>query len=228
MEKLKFAYKNEIIEMALEFVQFNNLQLFPHQILSKLEIQRYNSFMEDSNRISYLLGRISGKQSYLKLIKKNNAKSIDIKDIEILNGIFGQPFFTFDSKIDISITHTTDEGGSIVFDRKFPMGIDAEKIDDNNINLFNVVINKQEIFNIDISQEHLLTIIWCLKEALVKATKLGFLIPLELLNIETLVKTEKIFECTFKYFSQYKGVAKIKNNIVIALAYPAQLQIKSM
>lgn len=223
-EFLFFTSENQKADIAIHVTKTQDLHLDCNEILSHREMQKYEAFKTEIGKIEYLLGRYSAKQAYWHL----NKNSTDLKTIEILNGVFGQPFFTHNSKFDISITHSKNIAGATVFDRRFLMGIDIEEINKSKIEFLKTMTLHKEVETFSIQNEFVWIISWCLKEALSKAIKVGLTIPLNLLEIEIMNEIEfgeNIFECKFKNFPQYKGFARVKGVYVIALVYPKQLFI---
>ena len=220
MESLLLKYNNKDIKAVLCMTELKDFAVEMDAILSRFEMDKYRSFKTEIGKQEFLLGRYSAKKAYAQLNQQDNLRNIEVK-----NGIFEQPFFAHNSEFDVSISHTKGAGGAIVFDRTYPMGFDMELICNSKISALQAATKDEEIISLNISPEKGLTIAWCLKEALSKAIRTGFTLPLELLQIEDFVKTndKNIFKCRFKNFAQYKGIAKIKGDYVVALAYPQQL-----
>ncbi len=220
MDALFLEHECKKIKTALCITETKDLLINPEEILSKTETEKYDSFKTEIGKQEFLLGRYSAKKAYVQL-----AEELEFKDIEIRNGIFEQPFFSNSTEFDLSIAHTKNIGAAIVFDRANPIGLDVETIDNSNVEALQEMTKDEEIENLNIRSEEALTIAWCLKEALTKAIKTGFTVPLELLKTEQLIFRDNVFECRFKNFMQYKGIAKTKGDYVIALAYPQQLKL---
>ena len=220
MEDLLLKYKSLNIKAVLCITKLKHFAIKMDAILSKFEIDKYESLKTETGRQEFLLGRYSAKKAYAQLNQQDNLKNIEIK-----NGIFEQPFFAYNSDFDVSISHTKGAAGAIVFDKAYPMGFDMELICNSKISALQAATKDEEIMRLNVSHEKSLTMAWCLKEALSKAIRTGFTIPLELLQIEDFVKIsdKDVFTCRFKNFAQYKGIAKINGDYVVALSYPQQL-----
>lgn len=229
------------IKVSYHITTMNDIFINPMDILSNAEQNKYNSFKVDSGKLNFLLGRYSAKSAYIKLNPSNQ-----LKNIEVLNGVFDQPFFTHDSEFDLSISHSNGIGAAIVFDKAYPMGIDIEARNTamDKSDVFHLITKLEEITNKEealspIDKSLRFIVAWCLKEALAKTLKTGFTIPTDLLclehcinisgnTIETSNKHFSMFQCKFKNFPQYKGIAKATDNYVIAITYPQQLTINSL
>ena len=235
MEFVLSNCKNEKIRTSYRVSVLSDIFLDYKEILSEREIYKYTSFKTESGKSDFLLGRYSAKTAYMEL-----KVSKKLCDIEIQNGIFGQPFFTNDSEFELSIAHSERIGGALVFDRSYPMGIDIEtrSRSKNKTDVFQYITKPDEVESTkripacssDDDQTLELIVAWCVKEALTKAIKTGLTIPTDLLRIEKFTKCdmlndEDLFQCEYKNFPQYKGIAKISNNYVIAIAYPQQLTV---
>jgi len=225
MPKLLFrSLEHKLLEVAVYVANSNDVFHESDDVLSHQEKKKYNMFKTATSKREYFLGRYCAKQAYLQLSKSKH----ELKSIEIVNGIFEQPVL-HDSKFNISISHSINVAGAVVFDKILEMGIDIETIVDDNIPTFKAVTLKEELGSFDIHNEFIFAVCWCLKESLSKAIKVGLTIPLPLLRIASIRKSkfgENLFECEFSNFQQYKGFAQLDCNYVVAIVYPKQLSIE--
>ncbi|MBQ3564548.1 MAG: 4'-phosphopantetheinyl transferase superfamily protein [Alphaproteobacteria bacterium] len=220
LENMFCDQNNEHIEATCFWT--NAVDLDPEPILTKTEKGKYTSFKVENPRQDFLLGRYCAKKAYLQLRPSSNE---NMRSLEIKNGIFEQPFFCNDASLGVSISHDHGVAAALVFDRSFPMGIDIEHWDENKSEAINSISTYEEVFQItDIDTNKAFAIAWCLKEAVSKAIGTGFTIPTQLLKIEAFTqRREAVYSCGFFNFTQYKGIALLKDNIIIAIAYPQQL-----
>lgn len=225
--------ENKKIRASCHITVASSIHLDYRHILSEIEIHKYDSFKVESAKNSFLLGRYSAKTAYMEL--NPNKK---LKDIDVQNGVFGQPFFTNDSEFELSIAHSDRIGAAIVFDKAYPLGIDIEtrNASEDRSDIFSLVTKFDEIGNIEgvlsrSDQILRLIVAWCMKEALTKILKTGLTIPIDLLCLKDFIKSGNIwrnnslFQCKFENFPQYKGIAKITDSYVVAIAYPRQLTV---
>ena len=219
MERLFLKYNDVAVRLACCVTSLEDFHLQAHEVLSHHELEKYDSFKVESGRIEYLLGWYSAKRAYLNLIDKNVAYN----EIDIRNGIFEQPYIVGEADFDVSISHSQNIGGAIVFDRAFPMGFDLEVIDEMKVKTIQVSVSDDELEHLNGDYESNITAIWCMKEALSKAIRTGLTIPLDLLKISDVKRDGKFLECHFENFSQYKAIAEIFYGYVWALVYPHQL-----
>ena len=221
MERLSLKYNDIAVRMACCVTSLDDFHLQAHEVLSQHELAKYDSFKVASGRIEYLLGRCSAKRAYLNLTGRN----VDYSGIDIRNGIFEQPYFADDAKLDVSISHSQNIGGAIVFDRVFPMGFDLEVIDEMKVKTIQVSVSDDELEHMDGDYESNITAIWCMKEALSKAIRTGLTVPLDLLKISNMKRSGKFLECRFENFSQYKAIAEIVGTYAMSIVYPQQLTV---
>lgn len=214
------------VKTALCVTGLNDLVFDSFQILTESELRKYDAFKAKTGKMEFLLGRYSAKIAYFELTHGNN-----FLDIEIANGIFEQPFFMGDSAFDLSIAHSKEFGGAIVFDKAYPIGLDIETVSESSdrLDVLSFATKYDEIEAVDVQKDVALTIAWCMKEALTKAIRTGLTIPLDLLCLDKLTKGWDVldtFECEFKNFPQYKGIAKVICGYVMAIVYPKQLLLE--
>ena len=220
MGDLFFKYNGIAVRMSCCVTSLEDFHLQAHEVLSQYELGKYDSFKVESGKIEYLLGRYSAKQAYFNLVDKD----IDYCKIDIRNGTFDQPYFVGDADFDVSISHSQNMGGAIVFDRAFPMGFDLEVIDYAKVKTIQLSVSDEELKQLD-GDERNITAIWCMKEALSKAIRTGLTVPLDLLKINDIKRNGNFFQCCFKNFSQYKAIAEVAENYAMSIAYPQQLII---
>ena len=191
--------------------KIENRRIEAEKILSSKELDKFNSFGSEKRKNDFLLGRYSAKRA-LSFLKKHSF----MREINIDNGVFNQPIL-FDNEFDVTISHSGNFGGAIVFDKRFPTGLDLEKIDESSQKALASYINKEEINENSIQK---LTIAWTLKEALSKALRCGLVISSNLLEIENFRENEGIFACEFRHFHQYTGKARLFKDLSSAIVTP--------
>lgn len=121
----------------------------------------------------YLLGRIAMKQALIKsgIIKSPN-------EVTVLNNPDGVPYVDGQPNLICSISHSYDGGlGAVALQR---IGVDLEKIRDHDISLLDYIATKQEIHllkNWFGPETDIVTLIWVIKESIMKAVGSGLSIP---------------------------------------------------
>ncbi len=187
------------------------------------------SLSHPSPQHSYLLGRYCAKRSIEKYGFNTSSQEILIKA-----GVWGQPVIISSeiSNIGLSIAHACKNGIGLAFPEGFPMGVDIEKIDLNNLQSMREVTSSLELGLIkdiypDTEEIILLTMIWTLKESLSKALKCGLTVPFHILETGEFKKQSKLLACEFPFFPQYLGISYASKDYVIGLSYPRQLSLKN-
>ena len=191
-----------------------------YALLHNDELEYYKSLAFDRRRTSYLLGRIAAKKAIGELIGEEHTHSVFI-DI----GIFQFPVvkMTADLNIQVSISHCDDIGVALAFPEEHPLGIDIEKIDSGRLDAMKSMISDDELTLLsgcDLSLLTGCTIIWSVKESLSKILRTGFTIDSKLMEIQSIEKSGMQYNCTFRYFSQYKAVSGQSGNYVYSMVLP--------
>ncbi|WP_343834582.1 4'-phosphopantetheinyl transferase family protein [Bacillus horti] len=194
-------------------------QIIP--FLSPREQQELEQFKFEKRRREYSLGRYVGKKSVQSLL--NNTA---MEDISIINGVFNQPVLYYPNsseRIQVSISHADHLAVALAFPEEHPMGIDVEKVSgDNEEALLRQMLDTElELLK---GQQLLLnqglTLLWTAKEALSKVLKTGLTVPLSVLAIHHLEKTDEGYMCEFKNFLQYKTYSWLFDCYVCSLCLP--------
>ncbi|MHA1376882.1 MAG: 4'-phosphopantetheinyl transferase family protein [Candidatus Helarchaeota archaeon] len=199
-----------------------------HEFLTDLEEAEY---LGKKKKFYWLYGRILTKISIKKLLKYSGYNDFSEKKIEILSNHPNKPILKILSNqknlgINFSISHSADR---IVAVSGFnEIGIDIEKIRNFPPRLLKKFVNPKDILelfycivksrNFEISQNELFTTIWCMKEAVSKASGLG--LKLDLRKIKTQAKSNKIFVrlCNQKVDEIYTINILKEDKYIIAIA----------
>ncbi len=190
-------------------------------IFSNEEYKKYNNFDSLTRKSSFLFGRYAAKKALSKLY--NISK---LSDINISNGVFGQPIISHKSlkNIQTSIAHSNNIASAIVFEENHPTAIDVEIIDKSKNQNIEEQLTKYELgllSNTKTSQEIFNFISWSAKESLAKILKTGFTLPLSVIEIASIENYQnKEFTSTYKNFTQYQTKSYPKNNFIYSLTFP--------
>ncbi len=186
----------------------------PQKILTDSELQKYYSFKSQSAAKSFFLGRYCAKYAYS--IASNCHTSLN--KINIVNGIFGQPFFEGLPGFSTSISHCNNEGAAIVFEQKYLMGIDICSSED-----------AESIFLTFGKKDTNLALAWTMQEALSKAISTGITVPLEILSPHNIRKIyNQTFQSEYANFPQYQSIAWINDTHIMAICYPKNLVLNKV
>ena len=219
---LSLESRDKIFDSSISFFSsdisnIDSLKLL--RFLSIDEINHYNSIESDGQKRKFLDSNICSKYSIANLSKYQN-----LEDIEIYRGIFGQPYVIFQQypKFDISIANKIIDSKNIAcaiaFDKKFPMAIDLENLDNKNAKEIKTQLTNFEIDNFIKSDQDLI-LLWSVKEAISKITMSGLYADFKIYEISEMIKKDDHIECYFKYFSQYKTHYKIIDKMLLTIIY---------
>ncbi|MCK4258916.1 MAG: 4'-phosphopantetheinyl transferase superfamily protein [Halanaerobiales bacterium] len=156
--------------------------------LNPEENKRYNSLSSTKLRYQFLAGRIVVKRMVNIFFKKSKQINTDVRDIIVRNvekgNEKGRPYIYIPSQSDhglnISITHSKDYVASVIGE-SFIVGIDCEECYKRDHSFISLVFtnNEWELCNTifaDLEEHNRITLLWILKECLVKAIGIGFLL----------------------------------------------------
>lgn len=190
--------------------------------LHKSEQERYETFVYTARKHNFLLGRYAAKKALLKFLDITKIE----KDFAISNGVTGAPYFNA-LPLNISIAHSYDKGVAIVGQAEHPFGIDIEASTQQSLETLDVFSRRElNLFTAGYRDElEKLTILWSSKEALVKLLKIGLTVPLEILELDDIVDTQKGYlEVYYKNFRSMKGfVFKMEEYVISISCYKNML-----
>jgi phosphopantetheinyl transferase (holo-ACP synthase) len=190
-------------------------------ILHEAELPYFSSLKFLKRKKDYLTGCFIAKSMIAKYLDEKNLSSIQIS-----SGVFKHPFIRYQGwEIPgVSVSHSDEYSGAIVFPQWHPMGIDIEKI---NISKHDIIKTQLTIDEVNILQKNdrdnidTYCQIWAIKEALSKSLKCGLTTPFSVLEIDKVEFADggKI-QCHFKNFGQYRSYSFLMNGYAIALVMP--------
>lgn len=213
---LNFTDNSQSYEMSLAVERYDESVLEEINLLSREELEIYENFKVEKRAREFIAGRKTAKES-IKQLKSTQNK------ISIINGVWGFPIITNRELCNtcISIAHADKvAAGLFIPHATHPIGVDIEPIQLKNKPHFEKFFQ----YEVDTVSNRELHLRWTATEAAGKALKTGFLIPEEYLEIDTFEKRKKYYHITFKYLSKINTLAWIKEDIVIAIAFPSELK----
>lgn len=101
-------------EIGIDIVEFAQIKekinsKFINRILSKREIERYESISNKKRKLEYIAGRFAAKEAYTKVYKKF-LTPLNFVDVEVLTDEFGAPYIESSYKpkdiVKVSISHS--------------------------------------------------------------------------------------------------------------------------
>lgn len=218
--------ENELYAGSLCISQatYQDLNKVSHTFLHPQE-QAYLAKLEhERRRHSYLLGRYCAKRAISSYTQTQDLQSTYIK-----SGIFQQPITDCPAanNLQVSISHTQTIGAAIAFPEEHPMGIDIETNDCTKVDIIKTQMTTAEE-KLALTFHHFgspLTFLWTAKEALSKVLRCGFMIAMELLEIETVLPKENYIQSYFKHFHQYQALSFQFNETICSIVYPRKTQL---
>ena len=146
--------------------------------LSKEELDQYRQLSKFKKK-DYLIGRIALKQALANYTSQDFDQKVTIK-----NNDAGLPYVEGVRDIYCSLSHSYNRGIGIV--APYRVGVDIEKIRPHKKSLLNYVANQEEIDVVQDffgTQTDVMTLIWVIKESVMKGVGAGFSIAPKQLEI---------------------------------------------
>jgi phosphopantetheinyl transferase len=190
--------------------------------LSKGEEEVLKNFKVNSRQNEFIAGRILAKNNVL-LIKEKFKPT----EINIISGVWGFPIFdtTGINRMWVSIAHSREYAASLLSEvGTHPIGVDIEEIRPENDATLAFFLKKYKK-SLSLEEKH---IYWTAKEAVSKALRTGFTISETLFEISEITLHNSIYIIAFKHLPRLQVLTWIKNNIVISIAYPKELEFDSI
>jgi len=143
-------------------------------ILHPHEVGVYNR-LAGYARADWLCGRVAVKRAYRDYVCKQN---LALSAVEVANKRNGQPYICNHADGYCSISHSHGQGLAAVADH--PIGVDIEKIRPHSRELVDYIVDQRELNvvarTIQGSTDQLVTTVWTIKEAVMKALGFGLAI----------------------------------------------------
>jgi 4'-phosphopantetheinyl transferase len=221
--------RNNVIlqaQLCVSKVSYNNLYAARTDYLHSKELYFFENLQHPLRQKTYLLGRYSAKQAIADYVGIYDKASMYIE-----NGVFEQPVLhlPLQKSIQVSISHTNTWGGAIVFPEVHPMAIDLETICISKIDIIHTQLTETEKKLVTLSfekEEYFLMLLWTAKEALSKVLKCGFMIAMELLEIESITQQEHFYSIFFKNFHQYRVIAFTLDQTICSIVLPKNTELQ--
>lgn len=204
------AVRLGVARIELEEGPFKNL-------LSKEEQNQYTGFSVEKRRREWLAGRLLAK----KIVRSYIKEQVPYHDISILNGENRCPFVRIEGGWEsmnlpdflISISHRKEYVFCAIGkkDSIKGLGIDVELIEKRNDSFINDYFTSKEKGYIEKSDNPIrdITAIWSLKEAALKAMKVGLTVPAKSVEVDfsnyTVKATESglVMQCGLSFHEPY-------------------------
>ena len=225
-----FYDNNKVVNNSLCLIKGSYKQLTNEDLLAlhHQELAYSQKFDYTIPKQSYLLGRLSAKKAL-----KQYFPSLPSNEVLIYPGVLGQPLIRSIKPInmEVTISHLPNAGVALVFDNKYPMGIDIELINTEHTDAMKQLVSVSELSKLNQMlpyEEEVFTItsIWTMKEAISKVLKCGLTVPFPILEISSFNLYYSYIACEFTNFLQYRGISWQEDQYCVGLVYPKQLYLK--
>ena len=227
-QRLTLNNENRVFQsqLCLSNASLTELNLFKNKYLHPTEQAYHASLSHERRQYSYLMGRYCSKMA---LCEYKNI--ISYSEINIQPGYFDHPIIfhpTFNN-IQLSISHTQELGGVIVFPEALPMALDIEMVAKSKIEVIKTQISENEntlsLPFLPIEEERM-TLLWTVKEALSKVLRCGLTVSFELFEIAKMYKQDHFIRCHFKHFHQYQTLSFILDLSICTIVYPREIEFQ--
>lgn len=225
---LTFDYENVNYYNCLCFFN-SNIANFGQKELLKFFTQDELQYYNKNNLNNSLDNKICAKYAIGNLSNESNDDN-NLNKINIIKGIFGQPiaiykkYPQFDISISDKIIDFNNISCAIAFDKKFPLSIDLESLDNNNANQIASQLTNSEINQFVNCKADLISL-WSAKEAASKMTQSGFYSDFKIYEICNMVKEQNYIIYYFKYFSHYKAICYLFKDFLFTIITPNKAKI---
>jgi 4'-phosphopantetheinyl transferase len=209
--------------------EFQELATARDQFLHQREKAYFDTLQFERRQKSYLLGRYAAKTAVAKLLGFS-----DLKTIEVVSGIFDQPLIKLSGAAEIGVpeitlSHCDGLAIAVAFPREHLLGIDIEKINAEKRSVIETQLTQAEkdwIASQNMNSAHLVFMIWTIKESLSKVLRCGLTTPFSVLEVtQPQYHPETGFQCQFKSFGQYQGLAMVVGEYVLGLVIPRKTKL---
>lgn len=223
VNEITFNYGYRIIKASLCMYKFsgNSSYIYTKKCINNIEKEIYNSLKNKRSRKNYLIGRYVAKKAISKLINQ-----VDLKEILIGKGFFGQPILMIPSNqnIQVTITHCSDCGIAVAIPQGYPVGIDLEIIHVRSNRVAESQLTEHEkkmlyLNNLDP------VLLWTIKESLSKILMTGISTPFKIYEVDKLNFSSNYIVSYFKNFLQYKAISIISDKYIFTLVCPKSLEL---
>lgn len=224
---IQLHFSGESSELAISVLIYNDLPDYEcfYPFLHNEEKSIIDKLKLPKPKAIFALGRYCAK----KAISHFN-ESINYSEINIARGVSGFPIVVCTGlrNICVSIAHTDKAAVAVAFSENLQIGIDIEPLaEKNNDIIASQLLHKEKNFPqlLGLPQLNCYHLLWTAKEALGKAIKTGFTIPMNFFEVSNIYLNESYSVVEFKNFPQFKALSFYVENYMITFALPKIAEI---
>lgn len=178
-----------------------------------------DAFRYPRRQTTYLLGRRAAKAALAVCFS-----AVAPRDIEIVNGVFGQPRVRAAGlDVEISLTHSEQIAVAVACPGGHPVGVDLELLDADRAAVAETQLTPEERAQLPASltpPEFGPVACWAMREALGKVLRCGLTVPAEILAVEGFAARPGGCTARFRHFGQYRSETWRLGHHVLALVLP--------
>lgn len=194
------------------------------QYFSLDDMNEINQFTFQNKKHNFYLSRTSSK-----LAASQWNPTLSLKEIQISNGYFSQPYIRCNQiqNVSISITHCDDIAITASYPEEFLIGIDLEVISEQVLRVITPHLTQNELSLLtksSFSQKYLATILWTAKEALSKTLRIGFTSELNLFEIASMTYHSNHYISQFHNFPQFQAYSLLIAPYVLTIVLPFKIE----
>jgi 4'-phosphopantetheinyl transferase len=213
-----------MIDNCLSFASgdiYSDLKKDPSSFLHSDEISYFNAIRTEKRKKSFIMGRYA-----CKIALSNLLKDPFMNDLDIVNGVFGQPFLRYHSNYvpEISITHASEYAFSIALEPGYNVAVDVEILLDSDIDRFESSLSCREkvlMKGISPAPDAASSVFWSSKEAVSKLIGTGFTAEMDIFELSGIVEIDDEIYCSrYKNFRKILCWSFIAGKMVLSVAMP--------
>ncbi|MFM9970349.1 MAG: 4'-phosphopantetheinyl transferase family protein [Burkholderiales bacterium] len=200
----------------------------PELILNDAELARFRGFQFAAKQNAFLLGRLAAKRAIGQLLGEP-----ELRHIEIVSGVYGQPLMRHprSGDIDVTLSHSQQLAVALAFPHEYPMGIDLESVAENSAAMLieEMAASDQEKAWITASPLNIADscgLLWTAREALGKLLKTGLRSPMNLFSLGEIQPLDATaWAGNYRYFLQCRSVSRVDAGRVLSIALPVGVEL---
>lgn len=205
--------------------QFSSLVGIRHTLLHPQELDYYESVQSEKRKKEYLLGRYAAKEAL-----KNFLNESQLSKINIYPGPLGEPVIHHETgfAMEVSISHSHEMIGGLVFPKGYSIGLDIEKIDPRRMDAIKSKSSEEEILQLENLKEDrnsLLTLLWTIKESFSKVLKRGLKADFKELAIVSITQENHFYKGSFLNHEPFQFVSWFEDGFALSISFPKKVSL---
>lgn len=215
---------------SMSLRRYDDISSNARSFLHPSELAYFSSLEHRRRQESYLVGRYVCKQVLSHYLGEGC-----LTDIEIAQGVFGQPIVRYPSAETpaITLSHSDKFAVAMAFSEVAPIAVDIEIVEQSRVQAIQSVLTEKELALTRSgmgTEDTVCTLLWTAKEALSKAIRCGLTVPFTVFEIDTGCLTlstdyPETIELAFVNFPLMKAHSCIAGDQVTTIVLPRHLEM---